>query len=412
MPRYMFQAKAANGQIQSGQLEAANEAEAQAKIRSRSMTPLRLVKTGGTNTKIPVGKKSAPQGLLSGSVDSRELQIFTRQFSTLINAGIPIVDSLKILSEGKRNPQLKEVTAQVKEAIESGKRLGDAMAAHPKVFNRFFVNMVRAGEEAGILDGILQRLSIYMEKSEKLKKQIKGAMVYPAAIISVAVIVVTGILVFIIPKFQELYQSGGKELPEITQIVVNMSKFCTQKWYILLGGLIGIPYFLIQYYKSDEGKDTFDRFFIKSPVFGDLIQKSAVAKMTRTLSTLLSSGVSVVEALDIAAKTAGNKVIEEALARSKDSVIAGRPLAAPLAKEKMIPEMVVQMISIGEQSGTMDQMLGKIADFYEDDVENAVKAFTSLIEPVLMVVLGGIIAFLVIAMYLPIFDMANVAGGK
>lgn len=412
MPRYMFQAKAANGQIQSGQLEAANEAEAQAKIRSRSMTPLRLVKTGGPAGAKAAQTKSADYGLFGPSVDSRDLQIFTRQFSTLINAGIPIVDSLKILSEGKRNPYLKDVTAQVKDAIESGKRLGDAMAAHPKVFNRFFVNMVRAGEEAGILDGILQRLSIYMEKSEKLKKQIKGAMVYPAAIICVAVIVVAGILVFIIPKFQELYSSGGKQLPEITQIVVNMSKFCTEKWYVLLGVLIGAPYLLMQYYKSEEGKDTFDRMFIKSPVFGDLIQKSAVAKMTRTLSTLLSSGVSVVEALDIASKTAGNKVIEEALARSKDSVISGKPLAAPLGKEKMIPEMVVQMISIGEQSGTMDQMLGKIADFYEDDVENAVKAFTSLIEPMLMVVLGGIIAFLVIAMYLPIFDMANVAGGR
>lgn len=412
MPRYMFQAKASNGQVQSGQIEAANEAEAQAKIRSRSMTPLRLVKAAGPAASKAAAAKKADYGLFGPKVDSRDLQIFTRQFSTLINAGIPIVDSLKILSEGKRNPYLKDVTAQVKEAIEAGKRLGDAMAVHPKVFNRFFVNMVRAGEEAGILDGILQRLSIYMEKSEKLKKQIKGAMVYPIAIIGVAVIVVTGILVFIIPKFQELYSSGGKELPEITQVVVNMSKFCTEKWYILLGCMVGIPYLLVQYYKSDEGKDTFDRMFIKSPIFGDLVQKSAVAKMTRTLSTLLSSGVSVVEALDIASKTAGNALIEEALARSKDSVISGKPLAAPLAKEKMIPEMVVQMISIGEQSGTMDQMLGKIADFYEDDVENAVKAFTSLIEPILMVVLGGIIAFLVIAMYLPIFDMANVAGGR
>lgn len=413
MPRYMFQAKAANGQIQTGQLEAASEAEATAKIRSRSMTPLRLVKAGeGAKKPAKAAAPSADYGLFGPSVDSRDLQIFTRQFSTLINAGIPIVDSLKILSEGKRNPYLKEVTAQVRESIESGKRLGDAMSSHPKVFNRFFVNMVRAGEEAGILDGILQRLSQYMEKSEKLKKQIKGAMVYPIAIIIVALLVVTGILVFIIPKFQELYTSGGKELPAITQMVVDLSNFVQQKWYILIGAAIGGPYLLIQYYNTTDGKDFFDRLFIKMPVFGDLIQKSAVAKMTRTLSTLLSSGVSVVEALDIASKTAGNAVIEEALVRSKESVISGKPLAAPLAKEKMIPEMVTQMISIGEQSGTMDQMLGKIADFYEDDVENAVKAFTSLIEPLLMVVLGGIIAFLVIAMYLPIFDMANVAGGR
>lgn len=408
MPRYMYQAKAANGIVSTGQIEANSEAEAHQRLKAKQLTPLRLVKsTGG-----PSNKAGPQTKMFQQRVDSTELQIFTRQFSTLINAGIPIVDSLKILSEGKRNPLLKATAAKVKESIEGGRRLGDAMAAHPAVFDRFYVNMVRAGEEAGILDGILNRMSIYLEKSEKLKKQIKGAMTYPAAIISIAMVVVAGILVFIIPEFQKLYSSAGKELPGITQMVVAMSETVKNRWYLVVLVIVGTPIALVQWYRTPDGKDTLDRIMIKSPLFGELIQKSSVARMTRTLSTLLSSGVSVVEALDIAAKTAGNAVIEDALYRSKESVIAGKPLAAPLAKEEMIPDMVTQMIAIGEKSGTMDQMLGKIADFYEDDVENAVKALTSLIEPLLMVLLGGVIAFLVIAMYLPIFDLASVAGGK
>jgi type IV pilus assembly protein PilC len=411
MARYIYQAKAANGTVTTGQIDASSEAEAQTRLKSKQLTPLRLVKS--SNGSGGGASKSSPQAsFLAPRVDSKELQIFTRQFSTLINAGIPIVDSLKILSEGKRNPLIKSTAAKIKESIEGGKRLGDAMALHPQVFDRFYVNMVRAGEEAGILDGILNRMSIYLEKSEKLKKQIKGAMTYPAAIVAISICVVAGILIFIIPEFQKLYNSAGKELPVVTQMVVTMSETITQRWYLVLGVLIGTPVGLLSYYRTPDGRDTMDRILIKTPLFGELIQKSSVARMTRTLSTLLSSGVSVVDALDIAAKTSGNAVIEEALYRSKDSVISGKPLAAPLQKEPMIPDMVTQMISIGEKSGTMDQMLGKIADFYEDDVENAVKSLTSLIEPMLMVVLGGVIAFLVIAMYLPIFDLATVSGGK
>ncbi|PWU20789.1 MAG: type II secretion system F family protein [Bdellovibrio sp.] len=409
MARFVYQARSANGQVQTGQLEAATEQEAASRLRSKQLTPLRLVKAGGVTK-----AKSSPAGskpFFRRGVKSRELQIFTRQFSTLINAGIPIVDSLQILAEGKGNQALKDTVSSVKTSIEGGKRLGDAMGAHPAVFSRFFVNMVRAGEEAGILDTILMRMSQYMEKAEKLKKQIKGAMVYPGAIVSVAVIVVVGILVFIIPRFQDLYKSAHKDLPALTQMVVALSGFFIQRWYIVISAVVGVPWGLTSYYKSNEGRALFDRILIRSPIFGDLIQKSSVAKMSRTLSTLLSSGVSVVDALDIAAKTAGNVVIEDALVRSKEAVISGRPLAAPLAKEPMIPEMVTQMITIGEKSGTLDQMLGKIADFYEDDVENAVKAFTSLIEPILMVVLGAVIAVLVLAMYLPVFDMASTAVG-
>ncbi len=410
MARYLFQARNAAGKVQTGQLEAADEADLRQKLKSQNMVPLRIVQAPA-----PKGSVAGAAGSLFGGpkkANTKDLQIFTRQFSTLINAGIPVVDALKLLGDGKRDPTLKEAAQKVRTQIEAGKRLGDAMGTMPHIFDRFYVNMVRAGEEAGILDGILMRLSTYMEKAEKIKKQVVGALVYPAAIIVVAVIVIVGILIFVIPKFQEMFSSAGKELPAITQVVVNMSQFLIQKWYLVPVLAIGIPYATFTWYQTPEGRDTFDRIIIRIPLFGELIQKSAVAKLSRTLSTLLSSGVSVMEALDIAAKTAGNAVIEEALIRSKESVMSGRSLAQPLSKEPMIPDMVAQMIAIGEQSGTLDTMLGKIADFYEDDVENAVKALTSMIEPLLMIFLGGTIAVLVLAMYLPIFDMANVVGGN
>lgn len=404
MARFMYQAKNAAGKVIMGQMDALDEGDLRNKLRMQNLNVLRVLQAGG-------GPKTGGGFALQSRVPSKDLQVFTRQFSTLINSSIPVVDALKMLSEGKRNPQLKEAATNVRLAIEAGKRLGDAMAASPLVFDRFYVNMVRAGEEAGILDGILNRLAIYMEKSEKIKKQVKGAMVYPISILVVAAVVVSAILVFVIPKFQEMYKGAGKELPAITQLVVACSEFMIHRWYIIIGAAIAIPWLFMYWYNTPEGKDTCDRIFIKMPIFGELIQKSAVARMTRTLSTLLSSGVGVIEALDIASKTAGNKVIEDALNRSKESVTAGRPLAAPLSKEPMIPDMVSQMISIGEQSGSLDTMLGKIADFYEDDVENAVKTMTSMIEPLLMIFLGGTIAVLVLAMYLPIFNMAEVTTG-
>jgi len=405
MAKYFYQARTGNGQIISGQIESDDESGARVLLRSRSLVPVKVIQVGGNAI------KKASAGIGSAKVSSRDLQIFTRQFSTLISAGIPILESLKILSEGKKSPILKSALIKVRENIESGKKLGDSMAYFPNVFDRLYVNMMKAGEEAGILDGILQRLAIYLEKSEKIKKQIKGAMVYPVTIISLASVVVTGILVFIIPKFQELYSNSGKELPEITQVVIAMSNFCIQKWYILLAVLIGLPFFFLQWKQTPEGKEIVERFLIGSPLFGEMVQKASVARMTRTLSTLLSAGVPVVEALEIAARTSGNVVIEETLIRCKESVIQGKTLAGPLTREKLIPDMVSQMVAIGEVSGTLDTMLGKVADFYEDDVENAVKGLTSLLEPLLMVVLGSIIAFLVIAMYLPIFDLASVQGG-
>lgn len=406
MAKFQYQAKSASGQIVQGEIDANSQQEAIIRLRAQQLVPTRMVlKPGSTGG----ARKSAgkPVSFFSPKVKSKDLQIFTRQFATLINAGIPVVDSLKILSEGLRPGLLKEASAQVKSSIEGGRRLADSMAQVPSVFDKLYCNMIQAGEEAGILDGILQRLAVYMEKSEKIKGQVKGALVYPAVIIAVAICVITGILVFIIPKFMEFFASSGQKPPMLTQMVVDLSHSLTSHWYVYLIFLVGVPILLKQYGSTPDGRDTYDRLFFKAPIFGEVIQKSAIARLTRTLGTLLSSGVGLIEAIDIAAKTSGNVVIEQALLRCKESVTSGRTFGAPLGREKAFPEMVVQMISIGEQSGTMDVMLGKIADFYEDEVETAVKTMTSLLEPLLMVVLGGIIAVLVIAMYLPIFNMAG-----
>lgn len=402
MPKYVYQAKNLKGQVSNGEIEAATPQEAMIRLRAQQLIPTRL--------QVARAAKGGSSGFFAPKVNAKDLQIFTRQFATLINAGIPVVDSLKILSEGLRPGLLREASAKVKVSIETGKRLGESMAASPNVFDKLYVNMIEAGEEAGILDGILGRLASYLEKSEKIKSQVKGALVYPVVIIIVAMIVIAGILVFIIPKFQEFYAGSGKEPPMLTQMVVNLSHSLVNSWYIYIGIAVAVPVLFKQWMATPAGGQTMDRVLLKAPVIGEVVQKSAIARLTRTLSTLLSSGVGLIEAIDIAAKTSGNIVIEQALVRCKDSVIAGRPFTQPLSKEKAFPDMVVQMIAIGEQSGTMDVMLGKIADFYEDEVETAVKAMTSLVEPLLMVFLGGIIAVLVIAMYLPIFNMGDVIG--
>jgi len=407
MPRYAYQAKNSAGQLTQGEMDGGSEVEVRNRLQQMSLQPLKVVQ------KAAVGKKVEQKSsfFFAPKVNTKDLQIFTRQFATLINAGVPVVDALKILADGLRPGVLKEASYKIKNSIETGKRLADSMAMHPNVFDRLYCNMIQAGEEAGILDAILNRLAVYMEKSEKIKGQIKGAMVYPIIIICVALIVISGILVFIIPKFQEFFGSMGKEPPALTQMVVTLSHSMIHNWYFYLGGMIGIPILFIQYIQTPEGKDNWETFLFHAPVIGDLIQKTSFARVTRTLSTLISSGVGLIEAIEIASRTAGNIVIEKALSRSKEAVMQGKPLAQPLSKDKTFPQMVVQMISIGEQSGTLDVMLGKVADFYEDDIDTAVKALMSMIEPLLMVFLGGTIAVLMIAMYLPIFSMGDAIGG-
>jgi type IV pilus assembly protein PilC len=399
VPRFTFEARDTRGRVFKGELEAPTESEARIKLRAQKLMPMKLAqaeqKVSGLKK---VGGKSVPL---------KELQIFTRQLSTLLGSGIPILQSLEVLSQSQRSPGMQVALKQMVHDINQGRRFGEAMAEHPLVFDRFFVNMVKAGEESGNIDQILNRLAIYIEKAAKIRGQIKGALVYPIAILVVAGVVVAGLLVFVIPKFESLFANSGQELPGLTQMVVDLSKTFIAYWWAILGGIGGGIFGAINYYRTDDGKKTVDAIAIDLPYMGDLIQKSAVARFTRTLATLLSSGVSIMEALEIASKVTGNHVIENALLRAREAISEGKSLTVPLAKEKYIPQMVTQMIGVGEQTGAIDQMLNKVADFYEDEVDVAVSALTSVMEPMLMVFLGGIVAVMVIAMYLPIFNMAG-----
>ena len=408
MAKYQFQARSLNGKIQTGYIDAKDEPEAKIRLRAKQLMPMTLKVV----TNVP-GKKSdahdigALGAIFAPKVKTKDLQIFTRQFATLINSGIPIVDALKILSESTSDKLIKEAVIQVKASIETGKKLSDSMKQFPRVFDDLYCNMIRAGEEAGIIDVILNRLSIYSEKNEKIKNQIKSAMTMPIVIVFAAVAVITGIIIFIIPKFQELYKSSGKELPGLTQMLINMSDALRNNWLGIIGVLTVASYFIVSFFATKEGRQALDKFLINAPIIGDVVQKSSVARLSRTMSTLLSSGISMLESIDIAANTAGNYVIEEALKSCKESISVGRPFHLPLSRQKEIPQMVSQMVAIGEQTGALDAMLGKIADFYEDEVENAIRAMTSLIEPLLMIVLGGAIGFILVAMYLPVFQMGD-----
>lgn len=399
MPRYQFEARDTRGRVFKGELDAPNESEARVRLRAQKLMPMKVAQA---EQKVSGLKKVGGKG-----VPLKELQVFTRQLSTLLGSGIPILQSLEVLSQSQRSPGMSIALKSMVNDINQGRRFGEAMAEHPLVFDRFYVNMVKAGEESGNIDQILNRLAVYIEKAAKVKGQIKGAMVYPIAILSVAFLVVSGLMIFVIPKFEAVFASSGQDLPGLTKMVVAMSKIFMSYWWAIIGGVAGSVFFIINYYRTDDGKKTIDTVLIDIPYVGDLIQKSAVARFTRTLSTLLASGVSIMEALEIASRVTGNVVIETALIRAREAISEGKSLTVPLSKEKYIPQMVTQMIGVGEQTGAIDQMLNKVADFYEDEVDVAVSALTSVMEPLMMVVLGGIIAFIVVAMYLPIFNMAG-----
>lgn len=399
MPRYQFEARDTRGRVFKGELDAPNESEARVRLRAQKLMPMKVLQA---EQKVSGIKKVGGKG-----VPLKELQVFTRQLSTLLGSGIPILQSLEVLSQSQRSPGMSVALKSMVNDINQGRRFGEAMAEHPLVFDRFYVNMVKAGEESGNIDQILNRLAVYIEKAAKVKGQIKGAMVYPIAIMAVAFLVVSGLMIFVIPKFEAVFASSGQDLPGLTKVVVQMSKIFMGYWWAIIGGIGGSIFFLVNYYRTDDGKKTIDTILIDIPYVGDLIQKSAVARFTRTLSTLLGSGVSIMEALEIASRVTGNIVIETALIRAREAISEGKSLTVPLAKEKYIPQMVTQMIGVGEQTGAIDQMLNKVADFYEDEVDVAVSALTSVMEPLMMVVLGGIIAFIVVAMYLPIFNMAG-----
>src|SRR5690348_3622424 len=391
---------------------AVKKGEVVAKTRDEAIEQLRKLNVGVTSLQ----EKALAQGLLAslgGGVKDKDLVVFTRQFSTMINAGLPLVQCLDILSTQSENKFLGKAVGEIKLDVEGGSTFSDALRRHPKVFDDLYVNMVHAGEVGGLLDTILTRLAKHIEKAMKLKGQIKSAMIYPSAILGVAGIVITVLMIFVIPIFAKMFDklSGGKVgLPGPTQLVIDISNAFQSFWYIALGVIVGAVIGIKKYYATPKGRMAIDKFLLKTPVFGDLIRKASVAKFTRTLGTLLSSGVPLLDGLSICAKTSGNKVIEETLMNARVSISGGKTIADPLGASQVFPKMVTHMIAVGESTGALDAMLGKIADFYEDEVDQAVASLTSLLEPMMMVFLGVVIGFIVIAMYLPIFTMASAIG--
>ena len=401
---YVWEGRTRRGAIERGQISGANEAAVRMALRRQQIQAIKI--------------EAKPKDLLKGlkfpgrkKVREKEIVVFTRQFSTMINAGLPLVQCLEILASQQDNATFKEILLKVKGDVEAGSTFADALRKHPIVFNDLFCNLVAAGETGGILDTILNRLAAYIEKSMNLKKKVKGAMVYPAAVMAIALVVVSCLLIFVIPVFQKMFADMGGTLPAFTQFIINLSDFL-RRYFLLVGALLIASFFAFRrYYKSEKGREAVDDLLLRLPIFGSLLRKVAIAKFTRTLGTMLSSGVPILEGLEIVARTAGNKTVEKAILKTKLSIGEGKTIAEPLGASGVFPPMVVQMISVGESTGALDSMLSKIADFFDDEVDASVAALTSLLEPLLMVFLGSAIGALVIAMYLPIFQMASILGG-
>ena len=393
MPTFAYTARTMSGELKSATMDAASRDEAVAQLRRQKLIVVKVDEEQ---------KKKKP-----GKIKTRDVVIFTRQFSTMINSGLPLVQALDILAKQSENPALQEVTRQVVYDVESGSTVADALGRHPKAFTELYVNMVAAGEAGGILDTILMRLATFLEKNDALVGKVKSAMIYPAVIMSVAAIAIAVLLIFVIPVFQNMFSSVNLALPLPTRIVIGMSHFLTGYWWAVGGGIWGGSYLLKKYYGTPAGQLRIDTMMLKMPVLGDLLRKSSVSRFTRTLGTLVSSGVSILDGLEITAKTAGNRVIHDAIMESRTSIAGGDTIAAPLQKSAVFPPMVISMIAVGEQTGGLDEMLTKIADFYDTEVDTAVSGLLSLMEPVMIVFLGVIVGGMVIAMYLPIFDMMN-----
>ncbi len=395
MSVFVWEGKLANGSIKKGEIEATDKAAAALILKRQRIIPTKL--------------KSKPKNisLFEKKVKTKEIVIFTRQFSTMINAGLPLVQCLDILSSQQPNPSFKKVTSQIKGDVEGGSTFADALSKHPKIFDSLYVNLVAAGEVGGVLDTVLNRLAVYMEKNESLKNKVKGAMTYPIIVLCVAFGVVAILMIFVIPTFSDMFKQFGSALPGPTQFIVNLSSFFRKFWWAMIGFIVALIFGFKWIRTQEKGRFYTDKMMLRLPVFGPLIRKVAVAKFTRTLGTMISSGVPIMDGLEITSKTAGNMIIENAIRTVRTAISEGRTMSEPLEQTGLFPGMVVQMIAVGEATGAMDQMLGKIADFYDEEVDTAVEALTSALEPMLMVFLGGIIGFVVVAMYLPIFKMAS-----
>ncbi|GJG85531.1 type II secretion system protein F [Gemmatimonadetes bacterium T265] len=394
MPTFAYTARTLGGDLRSATIDAPSREDAVLQLRKLRLAVVKIDEA--------VRKTKGP-----GKVPLKDVVVFTRQFSTMINAGLPLVQALDILAKQSDNKALQQVTRAVVFDVESGTTVSDALARHPKVFTDLYVNMVAAGEAGGILDTILMRLATFLEKADALMRKVKGAMIYPAVISAVALICVTVLLWKVIPVFETMFASVNLELPLPTQVVVGLSRFVNGYWWALLGGGAGAGFLVRRYYATPDGKLVIDRLLLKLPVLGDVLRKAAVSRFTRTLGTLISSGVSILDGLEITARTAGNRVVQDAILASRTSIAGGDTIAAPLAKSQVFPPMVISMIAVGEQTGGLDEMLTKIADFYDGEVDAAVGALLSLLEPLMIVVLGVVVGGMVVAMYLPIFDMIN-----
>ena len=406
MPVFVYEGKDPAGKRISGEIEARDIQTVFNILKGKRITPnAKKIKEKGVGLdreiKIPgFGPK----------VKGKDVVIFTRQFATMIDSGLPIVQALDILARQHENKAFRKVLNTVKEAVETGGTLADGMRKCPEAFDDLFVNMVEAGENGGILDIILERLSIHMEKAMKLKREVKTAMIYPAVVIGAAILVTSVLLLFVIPTFAELFADFGSALPLPTQIVIDMSNFFVGWWYVI-GASVGTSAFMfMRFVKTPRGQEVVHPLALKLPIFGDIIKKVAVARFTRTLGTMISSGVPILEALNICARTAGNKVVERDVQRARLAISEGKSMVEPLSESVVFPAMVTQMIGVGESTGALDAMLQKVADFYEDEVDNAVTAMKQLIEPIMILVLGTIVGGLVVAMYLPIFKMGSVVG--
>ncbi len=400
MAIYLWTGKDRSGKKQKGEIEADNLPLARQMVIRKGIA-LKSV-------------KKKPKALedyfpaLAARIKDKDKVIFVRQFATMIDAGLPLVQCLEILRDQQENANFKRVIRQIKKSVEEGATLSDAIKNHPRVFDNLFYNLVAAGEVGGILDVILNRLALYIEKMAKVKKRVKGALTYPAIVVSIAVIVITVIMIFVIPVFAGLFNNAGVKLPEMTLIVMNISNFTKHYIHWMVLGVVIVVMVLRRFYRTPRGRYIFDRIFLRAPIFGILLRKIAVARFTRTLGTMLSSGVPILDGLEVVAATAGNSVVEKAIRNARMSISEGRPVAEPLAETHVFPPMVTQMIAVGEATGALDNMLGKIADFYDEEVDTAVGNLTAMLEPLLILFLGVSIGFLLVAMYLPIFQLAGV----
>jgi type IV pilus assembly protein PilC len=397
---FQWKGRDRQGRAQKGEIQAVSQEAATASLRQKGIIPSR------------VKKKPQPLFQKKAKIKTHDVVVMTRQLSTMINAGLPLVEAFKLIAKGSDNAAMRKVVDQVASDLESGQPLQESLAAHPHVFDELYVNMVRAGEKGGILDTVLDRMATYLEKTEALRAKVKSAMFYPVAVIVVAFLVTAVLMVFVIPKFEEIFAGFGTSLPAPTQFVIELSRSFRANWYLIFGGIV-VAFFAFRtaYRKSEGFHRQVDKAILKLPVFGEIALKASVARMTRTFATLSAAGVPMLEILDTVSRTAGNRIVEEALRDTQQSVEQGQRLSEPLEESGVFPPMVTQMIAIGEESGSLETMLAKIADFYEQEVDAAVDGLTDLLEPIIMVVLGVVLGGLIIAMYLPIFKMGQAIGG-